>query len=157
LVNVLNVICFIIKPKVLELIGINCKFLKRFESFHSNLWKLWKKNFNNFGLAFGQRLESVRFDGINEQILRPFLQLTNNLKALHMYYNKLNAKNLMKRRFSKIEEISFRLQHLIIKIWFYLQIILIQKSTNYAFISIDIIWLKIKTMIICDKFVVLKN
>jgi hypothetical protein len=100
-----------IDSKILELIGTYCRFLKRFESitscFNNN-----EKDFHNFGLIFGQRLEYLRFDYIRPESLQSFLKSTNKLRALHIINTKLNANDLIGQRFSKIDEIGFKLSDL---------------------------------------------
>jgi hypothetical protein len=98
-----------IEPEVLQLIVTYCKFLKRFESIYSDFPDFSKINFNDLSLSFGQRLEYFKFDNISRENMKAILQLTNNLKALHINYCKLNANDLLERRFSKIDEISFKL------------------------------------------------
>jgi hypothetical protein len=101
---------FYFKPKVLQLIANYCKFLKRFEC---NYWRfnIKEENFNDFGLKCGQRLEYFRYNFLTRENLIAFMPSINNIKALHMKHNPLNAKDLMEETFSKVEEISFKLSN----------------------------------------------
>jgi hypothetical protein len=103
-----NACKFYFEPKVLELIATYCKFLKIFECDYCG-FNIKEEHFNDFGLKCGQHLEYFRYDYIISYHLKAFMPSINKIKALHMKYNSLNAKDLMEERFSKIEEISFGL------------------------------------------------
>jgi hypothetical protein len=85
--------------------------LKRFESITSR-FNNNEKNFHDFGLIFGQRLEYLRFDYIRPESLQSFLKSTNKLRALHITNTKLNANDLIGQRFSKMDEIGFKFSDL---------------------------------------------
>jgi len=99
---------FYFEPILLKMIGAYCPFLNRFEC---NCWgfDISEENFNHFGLICGQRLEYFRYDHLTRKRLIAFMPSNNRIKALHMRRNPLNAKDLIEERFSKLEEISFRL------------------------------------------------
>jgi hypothetical protein len=101
---------FYFEPKVLQLIANYCKFLNRFEC---DYWRfnITEENFKDFGLKCGQRLEYFRYDQLTRENLRAFMPSINNIKALHMRDKAFNAKDLMEERFSKLEEISFKLSN----------------------------------------------
>jgi hypothetical protein len=67
-----------------------------------------EKDFNDFGLKCGQRLEYLSYDFINGKQLRAFMPSINNINKLYMRYNPLNTKDLMEERFSRLEEIGFQ-------------------------------------------------
>jgi hypothetical protein len=99
------------EPKVLQLIANYCKFLERFQCEYWTT-NLLEKDFNEFGLKCSQRLEYFSYDYINGKRLKAFMPSINNIKKLYIKYKSLKAKDLMEERFSKVEEIGFKLSDL---------------------------------------------
>jgi hypothetical protein len=95
------------EPKVLQLIGTYCKFLKRFGFEYSTTF-LTATDFNDFWLKCCQSLEYLSYNMIVTYDMRTLMPPINKIKTLHMKVSPLNAKDLIEERFSKIEEISFQ-------------------------------------------------
>jgi hypothetical protein len=95
------------EPKVLELIGTYCKFLKRFEFDYSTAF-LTQTDLNDFWLKCRQSLEYLSYNMIVSLYMRELMPPINIIKALHIKNSPLITKNLIEERFSKIEEISFQ-------------------------------------------------
>jgi hypothetical protein len=74
-----------IDQQMLETIAKNCQFLRKINSFGSNVEI--EKHYKTFGQICGQKLQHIDFYTINEKELLSLLESTHNLKSIKVFNN----------------------------------------------------------------------